>query len=122
MSLHDTLSHLLTGEKPRQTSSSEGAGWTERHVYRARTEDSSFTVFDDICKVCGERHTNPYEGDPAYITKRVPVRVAKNWARHHNVVTHVEQRAAYVHTKMRRVNRVQLVPYTDWQIIRTIRP
>lgn len=97
-------------------------GWTERYVYRARAINPSFAPSDEPCDTCGETHRNPYEGDPHYITPKVPVRVAKNWARHHAVAVHVEQREAYVHKKGGRPDHVQLVPYTTWMTTRTITP
>ncbi len=103
-------------------SGSHTTGWTERHVYRARTTDSSFSTGDGRCDICGESHRNPYEGSPHYVTMRVPVRVAKNWASHHGIVVHMEQRMAYVHKKGRRPDHVQLVPYTEWETVRTIGP
>lgn len=118
----NALSHLLAGKQSERARGSEHQGWMQREVYRARTDDASFATFDEPCDTCGERHRNPYEGDPHYITKKVPVRVAKNWARHHNLVVHVEKRAAYVHKKAGRPHRVQLIPYSDWRTIRTVRP
>jgi len=112
----------MSGPMARRQPGTSAPGWTERHVYRARAIDSSFASFDGRCDTCGETHRNPYEGDPHYITPRVPVRVAKNWASHHGIVVHVEKRMAYVHKKGRRPDRVQLVPYTDWMTIRTITP
>ncbi len=116
------FSHLLARGHVRQGSTPPEQEWTEREVYRARTSDASFASFDELCETCGEVHRNPYEGSPHYVTMKVPVRVATNWARHHGIAVEVEQRMAYVHKKAGRPDRVQLVPYTDWMTIRTIGP
>lgn len=119
MARKSLLSRLTSRERSETV---EKQGWTRRHAYRARTIDTSFASFDEPCTLCGEIHRNPYEGSPHYVTPRVPVRVATNWARHHDVAVHVEKRAAYVHKKGGRPDRVQLVPYTDWETTRTIAP
>ncbi len=123
MARKNALARLLTGRRPAHAGALQKHGWRRRDVYRARADSSSLPPSDGPCRECGETHRNPYEGDPHYVTPRVPTRVATHWARHHGIVAHVETRAAYVHKKTRtQVDRVQLVPYTDWETLRVIRP
>ncbi|MDD3493235.1 MAG: hypothetical protein PHU95_05730 [Candidatus Thermoplasmatota archaeon] len=130
MSHKSALPNILGRELPKHERAVKEAGWKGTYIYRARTEDPSFEMFDYICEVCGERHSNPLEGNPHYIQKTVPKRVAKKWAKYHGVSSYIERKEAFVHKKLGKrtvatgtwVKEIQAIPSSEWEIIKVIRP
>ena len=108
----------------------ERMGWEGGYAYRARTEDPSFVATNEKCEICGEFHINPYEGNPYYVRIDRPLQIAKNWAKNHNIIAVVERREALIYRKLGKrtyargtsVEEVELMPYSNWEIIKMIHP